>query len=112
MPASRRTFIKHATLAVAGSTLVSRELFALAKTSELTGVQLYSVRDDMKKDPLATLQQISKMGYKHVEHANYVDRKFYGYTAKEFKKVLDDQRLNMPSGHTVMRKQHWDEATK
>src|SRR6266498_1083306 len=85
---------------------------ASKKSNELTGVQLYSVRDDMKKDPLATLQQLSKMGYKNVEHANYIDRKFYGYSAKEFKKVLDDLGLKMPSGHTVMGKQHWDETKK
>ncbi|HLG40546.1 MAG TPA: sugar phosphate isomerase/epimerase family protein [Chitinophagaceae bacterium] len=113
MPASRRTFIKNTALAAAGTTLLSKELFATdKKTKELTGVQLYSVRDDMRKDPLGTLKQLSKMGYKHVEHANYVDRKFYGYTAKDFKKVLDDLGLNMPSGHTVMGKQHWDDTKK
>ena len=42
------------------------------------GIQLYSVRDDMKKDPLATLKQLAGIGYKHVEHANYQNRKFYG----------------------------------
>src|SRR6185503_19792234 len=112
MSASRRTFIKKATLAVAGTTLFSRELFAAEKARQLTGVQLYSVRDDMKNDPLGTLKQLAKMGYKNVEHANYVDRKFYGYTAKEFKKVLKDVGLTMPSGHTVMRKEHWDESKK
>jgi sugar phosphate isomerase/epimerase len=48
----------------------------------------------------------------YVEHANYIDRKFYGYTAPEFKKVLDDLGLKMPSGHTVMGSQHWDETKK
>jgi sugar phosphate isomerase/epimerase len=47
-----------------------------------------------------------------VEHANYVDRKFYGQSATEFKKTLDDLGLNMPSGHTVMGKQHWDDTKK
>jgi sugar phosphate isomerase/epimerase len=109
MPASRRTFIKKTALVVAGTSLLSKELLAAnSKKHELTGVQLYSVRDDMKKDPMGTLQQLSKMGYKHVEHANYIDRKFYGYPAKEFKKALDDLGLKMPSGHTVMGKQHWD----
>jgi sugar phosphate isomerase/epimerase len=113
MPTSRRTFIKKTAFVVAGSTLFSRELLAAGyKSKELTGVQLYSVRDDMKKDPLATLKQVAGMGYKHVEHANYIDRKFYGYAAKEFRKVLDDLGLKMPSGHTVMGKQHWDESKK
>ena len=48
------------------------------------------------------------MGYLHVEHANYVNRKFYGYTAKEFKKLLGDLALQMPSGHTVMTAHDWD----
>ena len=109
---SRREFLKKAAMIAAASTLVTEELFAAPKSKQLLGVQLYSVRDDMKKDPLGTLQQVAKMGYKNVEHANYIDRKFYGYSAKDFKKLLDDLGLYMPSGHTVMGKQHWDDAAK
>jgi sugar phosphate isomerase/epimerase len=108
MQTSRRSFIKKSSLAIVGSTLFSNEIFAAFKTKMLTGIQLYSIRDDMKKDPLGTLRQLSAMGYKHVEHANYVDRKFYGHSAKEFKKVLGDLGMKMPSGHTVLAKQHWD----
>lgn len=105
---SRRTFIRNTTLAALGTTLLQQNLFAHAKKGELTGIQLYSIRADMKADPMGTLKQLSAMGYKHVEHANYINRKFYGWTAKEFKKVLDDLGLKMPSGHTVMSTQHWD----
>ena len=66
----------------------------------------------MSKDPLGSLKQLAKMGYVYVEHASYVNRKFYGYSATEFKKVLDDLGLKMISGHTVMGRQHWDEARK
>jgi sugar phosphate isomerase/epimerase len=79
---------------------------------KLVGLQLYSVRDDMKLDPLGTLKQLSSIGYKYVEHADYVKRKFYGYEAKEFKKILDDLGLKMPSGHTVFTSKHWDESKK
>jgi sugar phosphate isomerase/epimerase len=105
---SRRTFIRNTTLAALGTTLLQQNLFANAKKGELTGIQLYSIRADMKADPMGTLKQLAAMGYKHVEHANYINRKFYGWTAKEFKKVLDDLGLKMPSGHTVMSTQHWD----
>jgi sugar phosphate isomerase/epimerase len=37
-----------------------------------------------------------------------VDRKFYGYSAVEFKKLLDGLGMKMLSGHTVMNKNHWD----
>lgn len=111
MPTSRRNFIRKTSVLI-GAGLLSRQLFAAgAADAHIMGVQLYSVRDDMRKAPLPTLKAIADMGYRHVEHANYVNRKFYGYTATEFKKVLDDHGLTMPSGHTVMGRDHWD-ATK
>lgn len=110
MYTSRRNFLKKTALALAGTTVLSNELFAAINPGELLGVQLYSIRDDMKSDPLGSLKKVAAMGYKHVEHANYVNRKFYGYSAVEFKKILDDLGLKMPSGHTVMGKQHWDAA--
>jgi len=112
MPASRRTFLKKSAIALAGAAVFSNELFAAQKAKQLTGIQLYSIRKDMETDPLGTLKQLAAMGYKHVEHANYVNRKFYGYTPIEFKKVLDDLGMTMPSGHTVMGKQHWDNSKK
>jgi sugar phosphate isomerase/epimerase len=112
MRQSRREFIKAASLAMAGAALASNKLFALGAGKEVMGIQLYSVRDDMKKDPLGTLKQLASMGYKNVEHANYVDRKFYGYGAAEFKKILADMGMQMPSGHTVLGKNHWDAGKK
>src|SRR5262245_3138216 len=104
MHKSRREFIKNGGLAIAGAALVSKNVFTMdeTKVKSITGLQLYSVRDDMKADPLDTLKKLSAMGYKYLEHANYVDRKFYGYSATEFKKVLDDLGLHMKSGHTVL----------
>jgi sugar phosphate isomerase/epimerase len=113
MSTSRRDFLKKSTGAIAMTALFSNTLFGFnSKPEEVVGIQLYSLRDDMKKDPLGTLKQLAAMGYKNVEHANYVDRKFYGNEAKEFKKILNDLGLKMPSGHTVMGKQHWDDAKK
>ena len=111
MSTSRRAFLKNGTVAVAGMALSGKAL-AFAKTDQIVGIQLYSVREDMKKDPLGSLKQLAAMGYKNVEHANYVEGKFYGYTPTEFKKVLDDLGFKMPSGHTVMGKQHWDADKK
>lgn len=112
MQSSRRTFLKQSALALAATTVIGKSVFAGTKPQTLVGIQLYSVRDEMKADPLGTLKQVAEMGYKHVEHANYVDRKFYGYPAKEFKKVLSDLGLSMPSGHTVMGPKHWDASKK
>ncbi len=72
------------------------------------GIQLYTVRDDMYKDPSGTLKKLSDMGYKYVEHANYKDRKFYGYTPADFKKLLADLNMNMTSGHVQMLPKDYD----
>jgi sugar phosphate isomerase/epimerase len=110
MRTSRRTFIRTGALATAGVALLRIQGCTSAPKKGIVGLQLYSIRDEMKNDPLGSLTEIAKMGYVYVEHANYVDGRFYGYAPKEFRKVLDDLGLKMISGHTVMRKEHWDEA--
>jgi sugar phosphate isomerase/epimerase len=112
MNSSRRTFLRNSAFGLGALAFASPALQSLAavKYKKLVGIQLYSVRDDMRKDPQATLNALAEMGYKYVEHANYINRKFYGWEAKEFKKRLDDLGMKMPSGHTVMGKAHWDVA--
>ena len=111
MPVSRRKFIISSSLALAGTSLLSKNIFAGGRARPINlGIQLYSIRDDMKRDPLDTLKQLAAMGYKNVEHANYIDRKFYGSTAKEFKKILDGLGLKMPSGHSVLTEKDWDKS--
>jgi sugar phosphate isomerase/epimerase len=112
MDKSRREFIKNSALAATAITLLPGCVSNLEAKGIVTGVQLYSIRDDMKNDPMGSLEQLSKMGYTHVEHANYVERKFYGWTPVEFKKILDDLGIKMPSGHTVLGADHWDETKK
>ena len=110
---SRRTFIRNTSIALAGAAILPNELLAgFKKSKQLTGVQLYSVRTDMGKQPLETLQKLSAMGYRHVEHAGYSNRKFYTYAPAEFKKILSDLGMKMPSGHSVLAKQHWDDSKK
>jgi sugar phosphate isomerase/epimerase len=116
MKTNRRTFIRTGAMAAAGALVLGSTVLAgeasKKKKKGIVGLQLYSVRDDMTKDPLGTLKKLAGMGYVYVEHANYIDRKFYGHGAKEFKKILDDLGLKMISGHTVMGLEHWDDAKK
>lgn len=110
MKTTRRTFIKSGAMALTAAALLPESAFTSNMAKGVIGVQLYSIRDEMSKDPLGSLTQVAKMGYKYVEHANYINRKFYGFSAAEFKKILDGMGLNMISGHTVMGRQHWDET--
>lgn len=112
MKTSRRAFVKAGALASLGAAFFPGSLLSCTNPVRMVGVQLYSLREDMSKDPLGSLTQLARIGYRYVEHANYIDRKFYGYPAPEFKKILDGLGLKMISGHTVMGKQHWDENAR
>jgi len=111
MQASRRTFIKNTAIFSAGISLMPKNLFSSPPKLERLGLQLYTVRDAMKADPSGTLKKLADAGYKHIEHANYADRKFYGYSVADFKKLLADNDLNMISGHVILSGKYWD-ATK
>jgi sugar phosphate isomerase/epimerase len=107
MTTTRRNFLKTSGLSVAALAIGSQKLMA-AYPDKYLGIQLYTVRDDMDKDPSGTLRKLAEMGYKYVEHANYRDRKFYGYAPADFKKLLDGLNLNMISGHVQMVPKDYD----
>jgi len=112
MNTSRRTFVKSGAMAVIGTAILPNSVFASAAQKATVGIQLYSVRDDMKSDPKGSLKKIADMGYKVVEHAGYADRKFYGFVPSEFKKILADLGLTMYSGHVDFGMQAWDDSKK
>ncbi|HEY8658527.1 MAG TPA: sugar phosphate isomerase/epimerase [Hanamia sp.] len=94
---TRRSFLKTSTVLSAGLLMVPSEF--KPKTS-LIGLQLYTVRDAMANDPLATLAQVAKIGYTSVEGATYTgSEKFYGMSPSEFKKALKQNGLVIPSSH-------------
>ena len=89
--------------------------FTPAKVVKKVGLQLYSVREDMKKDTKGTMEKVGKMGYKLVEAANYSDGKFYGMEPAAFKALADANGLNFFSSHCgqpVPDKAGWDACMK
>ena len=98
---SRRSFLKTAAVVSAGL-IVSPDLFAMSNRRQI-GTQLYTVRNLMAKDPIGTLEKISKIGYKTVEGATYTGSElFYGMPPEQFKMVLSDNGLEMISGHYLL----------
>ena len=59
------------------------------------GLQLYSVREDAKRDLPGVLAAVSKMGYDGVEFAGY-----YGHSAGDIRRMLDDNGLKCCGTHT------------
>ncbi|MDQ2720059.1 MAG: sugar phosphate isomerase/epimerase [Bacteroidota bacterium] len=94
---TRRSFLKTTSVLSAGLLMAPSEFKMKAP---VIGLQLYTVRDAMDKDPKATLAKVSKIGYNSVEGATYTGtEKFYGMSPKEFSKVLKDNGLIIPSSH-------------
>ena len=94
---SRRSFLKTSAVLSAGLLVAPR---LLAYDKKYIGLQLYTVRDHMAKDPVATLAKVAQIGYNSVEGATYTgDEKFYGMAPADFSKVLKDNGLVMYSCH-------------
>ena len=63
------------------------------------GLQLYTLRDDLPKDPKGVLKQVADMGYKQIEGFEGKMGLWWGMTHTEFKKYIDDLGLTMISTH-------------
>lgn len=110
---SRRDFLRTGLLSVAGVSLLSGELLAAPKKpARHIGLQLYSVRDDIKKDAVGTIEKVAKIGYKEVEGFGYADGKFFGLSPEEYSKVLKGNGLTMPSAHSMVFLKDFDKSTK
>jgi len=70
------------------------------KPQKEIGIQLYSVREDMKADPRATVIKVGEMGYSFVETAGYADGKFYGMDPMEFKALVEENNMKFLGSHT------------
>ena len=87
--------------------------FKMTKKEKFIGLQLWSVKNDMKKDVPGTIAAVGKMGYKFVETAGYGDGKIYGMDPLEFKKLCEKNGLQFLGAHTgqdVPTKEKWDET--
>ena len=108
----RRNFIKKtvtglAVTAITGNLLGCKASGSTVKSASATttgslkefGLQLYTLRDDMPKDPKGILKQVAEMGYKQVESFEGKMGIFWGMTNLEFKKYMDDLGMKIVSSH-------------
>ena len=62
------------------------------------GLELYSVRDELQKDPQGTVRAVAKMGYQCVEfYAPYFE--WTAAQAKDMRKLMDEVRIRCYSTH-------------
>jgi len=86
-------------LIVAVSSLFS-SVFTSCTTKKNIGLQLYSIRDSIRKDVPAAIKKVADMGYTFVEPAGYGDGKFYGMEPAAFKTLCDENGIFVLSSHT------------
>ena len=95
---SRRNFIKNSSLAtVAVLTLPS---LAFSMNKKEIGLQLYTLRDELSKNVKIVLEKVASAGFTTVETYGFsIKDQFWGLSAIELKKILDENNLKAISGH-------------
>jgi len=89
---NRRTFIG---TSIAATVAASRPAWP-AETHHINrvGLQLYTVRDLMKKDFEGTIAKVAQIGYQEVEFAGYYER-----SPQDVRAILEKDGLTSPSTH-------------
>jgi sugar phosphate isomerase/epimerase len=98
---NRRKFIEQTGILSAASLFPLTGFSAWAQPKYKMGLQLFTIRQDMAKDPVATLKVARAMGYEDVETYGFdsIKETYYGYKASDFKKLLGDVQITASSGH-------------
>jgi sugar phosphate isomerase/epimerase len=92
----RREFLTTAGAITLGSMLPPACRTVHGAKLEKIGIQLYTVRDQMKADFEGTLARIAQIGYKEVEFAGYFDR-----SPADVRAILERNGLSAPATHMM-----------
>ena len=97
----RRTFLSTLVLAAAAPQLArasrSGSMAATPRRLRRVGIQLYTLRDDARRDLERTLGDIAQAGYKDVELLSSMNN--FGMPPKQLRAILDRDGLRAPSTH-------------
>ncbi len=119
MKLDRRKFINSAGLVTAGALMlpswacankkpedsnVTDDMAVATGSIPLFGIQLYTLRDDMPKDPKGVLKQVASFGYKQIESYEGPQGMFWGMSNTDFKAYCDELGLDMMASHCDMNK--------
>lgn len=106
----RRKFIKLTgglTTGLALGTVAGVSLFSScdnANDIKNFGIQLYTLRDDLPKDPKGILKQLAAFGYKQIESYEGDQGMFWGMSNTDFKKYMDDLGMTIVASHCDIEK--------
>ena len=97
----RRKFIQQSGLLTAAAMVPLSGFSKMTMRKYKLGLQLFTIRDAMAKDPIGSLKKVRALGYEDLEIYGYDGEKdmYYGYKTADFKKILEDSDLTTSSGH-------------
>ena len=108
----RREFVQTASFAAAG--LLSLPSFlAVGKAQKGMGLQLYTLRETIGKDPKGVLDKVASFGYKELETYSYNNGKIFGLDFAEFCKHVKGLGMKVTSGHyglSMIKGDTWQQA--
>jgi sugar phosphate isomerase/epimerase len=103
---NRRKFVRGASAVATGALLADTRFgFGQARAADCTrlpGVQLYTIRDALQRDPRAALAALHEIGIREAEMYNLNGPESaapFGMPASDFKRLLDDNGLQVPLSH-------------
>jgi sugar phosphate isomerase/epimerase len=94
----RREFVQTASFAAVGM-LSLPSFLAAGKRKNKIGLQLYTLRDSIGKDPKGILDKVASFGYKELETYGYADGKIFGIDFSEFCQHAKSLQMDVVSGH-------------
>jgi len=103
----RRDFLKVTSALASGIALtgIGSSFAACNSTSKLSGnknkfgLQLYSLRDDLPKDPKGILKQVASFGYQQIEGFEGPMGIYWGMKNTDFKRYMEELGMQMISSH-------------
>jgi sugar phosphate isomerase/epimerase len=95
---NRRDFIRRTALASFTGAFISPSLLKFPESG--TGLILYTVRDEMAKDPDKTLKAVADLGYNWIEAANYTNGMFYNMKPSVFRGKVEHLGMKLLSTHS------------
>lgn len=88
-----------ALIAILTLSLLGRNSNQVLAQEQFGGLALYTVREEMSKNPKAVLEEVAQSGYSYVEAAGYKEGKYYGMKPSDFRQLLQAVGLNPMSTH-------------
>jgi len=98
----RRDFIQKASAISASGFLLPNLLGGcISKTNQLaaTGIQIYTIREALKKDFVGSMERVAALGYKNLELFSYEAGQYFGRSIREIKQITEDLGMQVRSAH-------------